>query len=281
LGAVYVLVATGFTLVQIPTGVFNFAQGAIVVGGSFLGYQWLTASKVPVGVALLLATSAGAVTGLLCEVVAVRPLRWVHGTVGTNSIVTTVGAATALIGLCGVKWGYQPLLVPFDGPTGTVHFAGTVARPVEILVVGFAIVSGVLLHLLFRRTRLGQACLAVAEDREAAMLRGVNVNMLSLAAFAAAGAFGGLTGFIIGPITYALPTLGDTLALGGFVALALGGQGSFIGGVAGGLLVGLVSTIAVRYIGANYDNLAVLALLLITLALRPSGLGGAAEARNV
>ena len=90
-----------------------------------------------------------------------------------------------------------------------------------------------------------------------------------------------MIGALTGPITYAMPTLGTTLALGGFVAIALGGEGSFIGGLLGGLLVGIVSALATRYINANYSDISVLVLLLVTLAVRPRGLGGIAEARHV
>jgi branched-chain amino acid transport system permease protein len=280
LGSIYALVATGFTIAMIPTGVFNFAQGAIVVGGTFVTYQLLVTSKVPAGWAVVLTALAGAVLGLLCEVLAVRPLRWARGTLD-NALVTTVGASTAIIGLIGVKWGYLPLQVPFPGPTGNVRFLGTVASPVEIFTVVAAVGSALALEALFRYTRRGQASLAVAEDREPAMLRGVNVSRLSLLAFAAAGAFGGLVGFLIGPITYANASFGATVALYGFVAVAFGGEGSFVGGLIGGWVVGIVATFATTYLGANYSDLTVLALLLVTLALRPRGLGGTASARNV
>jgi branched-chain amino acid transport system permease protein len=281
LGAIYALVAIGFTLTLVPTGVFNFAEGAIVVAGSFLAYQWFHAVGMALGPALLLNALCGAVLGTLCEVLAIRPLRWRAGTVSSNAIVTTVGASTALIGLIGVEWGYYPLLVPFHGPTRFLHALGAVEAPVEVIVVASAIVVALALHFWFRLSRTGRACLAVSEDREAAMLRGVNVSAMSLAAFAVAGAFGAVVGLITGPITYAIPTLGTSLALGGFVALALGGEGSFLGALAGGLLVGLVSSFATRYLGANYSEIAVLVVLLLTLAARPAGLGGVAEARRV
>jgi branched-chain amino acid transport system permease protein len=280
LGSIYALVATGFTIAMVPTGVFNFAQGAIVVSGTFVTYQLLVVSGVPTGWTVLLTALAGAAVGLLCDVLAVRPLRWARGSVD-NAIVTTVGASTALIGLIGAKWGYLPLQVPFHGPTGYVHFLGTVSSPLQIFIVLAAVLSALGFAALFRYTRRGQACLAVAEDRDPAMLRGVNVSRLSLIAFTAAGAFGGLVGFLIGPITYADATLGATIALDGFVAVALGGEGSFVGGLLGGVVVGVVSTFATTYLGANYGDLAVLALLLGTLALRPRGLGGAASARSV
>jgi branched-chain amino acid transport system permease protein len=280
LGSIYALVATGFTIAMIPTGVFNFAQGAIVVGGTFVTYQLLVISKVPKGWALVLTALAGAVLGFLCEVLAVRPLRWARGTLD-NALVTTVGMSTAIIGLIGVKWGYLPLQIPFPGSSHNMHFLGTVASPIEVFTVTAAAVSALALEGLFRYTRRGQASLAVAEDRDPAMLRGVNVSRLSLLAFTAAGAFGGLVGFLIGPITYANADFGATIALYGFVCVAFGGEGSFIGGLLGGLVVGTVATFATTYLGANYGDVAVLALLLVTLALRPRGLGGAASARNV
>ncbi|WP_249019825.1 branched-chain amino acid ABC transporter permease [Conexibacter sp. S30A1] len=281
LGSVYALVATGFTIAMVPTGVFNFAQGAIVVAGTFFTYQFLSVSGVATGWTLALTTLIGAGAGLLCEVLTVRPLRWARGSVD-NAMVTTVGASTAIIGLVGANWGYVPLLVPFHGPSGFLHLLGAVTTPIQIITVGSAIAAALGFEALFRFTRRGQACLAVAEDRDPAMLRGVNVSTLSIAAFSAAGAFGGLAGFIIGPTTYADASLGATLALYGFVAAAFGGQGSFAGGLAGGFVVGIVATFASTYLGANYSDLAVLVLLLVTLGLRPQGLGkGGAHARIV
>lgn len=282
LGAVYALVASGFTLSLLPSGVFNFAQGAIVIGGSFLAYQWLHVDGVPVGVALLLNLVIGGVVGLLCELLTVRPLRRAKISAGGPSeLITTVGMATALVGIVGLKWGYIPLQVPFKVLSGKAHFLGIIAEPAEVVLLAFAIAIAFVLHFWFRLTRVGRACLAIAEDRDAASLRGINVNLLSLGAFAAAGALGGVAGMVTGPITYAIPTLANTLALGGFVAIAMGGEGSFMGALWGGLLVGIVSSLATRYLGASYSDLAILALLLVTLSVRPKGLGGITEARHV
>ena len=187
LGSIYALVATGFTIAMLPTGVFNFAHGAIVVGGSFLIYQFITTQGLPSVPAVVLTMLAGAVLGVLCELLTVRPLRAASGTVGTGALVTTVGASTAIAGWLGVKWGYIPLLVPFVGPSGFVHGFGILMRPVEITVVALAIVSALACELIFRKTRPGQACLAVAEDIEPAMLRGINVSRFSLIAFALSG----------------------------------------------------------------------------------------------
>ena len=282
LGAVYALVSLGFTLSLLPSAVFNFAQGAIVVGGTFLVYMFLHSDGWALIPAVVVNIAIGMILGIACELITVRPLRMRGRTGGQqNELVTTVGMSTAIVGLIGIKWGYNPLLVPFHGPSKTVSFLGIVASPVDIVVLAMAIVFAFVLHFWFHITRYGQACLAVAEDRDAATLRGINVNALSLGGFAAAGALGTISAFAIGPETYAIPTLANTIALGGFVSIALGGQGSFLGALFGGLLVGLASSFATRYIGANYADLAVLALLLVTLLLRPTGLGVGAEARSV
>lgn len=276
LGAVYALVSLGFTLSLLPSGVFNFAQGAIVVAGTYFVYELLHTAGFALGPALLINLVLGAALGVLCELITVRPLR-ADGRASRqqNELVSTVGMSTAIIGLIGIEWGYDPLEVPFHGPSETLHVLGVLAAPVEVVLFAGAIFFAFALHFWFHGTRYGQACLAVAEDREAATLRGINVDILSLGGFAAAGALGTFSAFAIGPVTYAIPTLANTLALGGFVAIALGGQGSFLGSLYGGLLVGLVSSLATRYIGANYADVAVLALLLVTLTLRPTGLGAA------
>jgi branched-chain amino acid transport system permease protein len=281
LGALYALIASGFTLSLLPSGVFNFAQGALVVGATFLTYYWFTDLGLSLIPAIVLNALAGIVMGVICEVVTVRPLRRGAVAGGPAELITTVGMSTAIVGALGLAWGFQALRVPFHGPKDQVHFFGVNADPVEIILVVMAVVVAVGLSFWFRRSLTGQACLAVAEDRVAATLRGVNVDVLSIGGFAAAGMLAGLAGMIVGPITYALPTLGTTFALGGFVAVAIGGEGSFNGGLIGGLVVGLVSAFSARYLGANWSDISVLILLLLVLALRPKGLGGAVETRHV
>jgi branched-chain amino acid transport system permease protein len=282
-GAIFALVASGFTVSLLPSGVFNFAQGALVVGGTYLTYVWLHQVGIPVIPAILLNLIIGLALGALSELLTVRPLRRGSRTLkgAPAELVTTIGLSTALVGVYGIIWGYNPLQVPWRGPTRVLTFLGIRALPLEIILVSGAIVVAVGLFAVFRFTSIGQACLAISQDREAAMLRGINVEALSIAAFAGAGGLAAIAAVAIGPETFAIPTLANSLALGGFVALAIGGEGSFIGALVGGFLAGIVSSLAVRYISADYANLSVLVLLLLTLSLRPKGLGKRAEARIV
>src|SRR4051794_39985487 len=176
LGALYALISSGFTLSLLPSGIFNFAQGALVVGGTFLTYYWFVQKGIPLVPALFLNALAGIVMGIICEVATVRPLRRGAAPGGPAELITTVGMSTAITGALGLAWGFQALQVPFHGPHKAVHVFDVNADPVEIILVVMAIVVAVGLSYWFHRALTGQACLAVAEDRVAAMLRGVNVD---------------------------------------------------------------------------------------------------------
>jgi branched-chain amino acid transport system permease protein len=278
-GALYAIVATGFTLGLLPSGVFNFAQGGLVVAGTYLAYFFFRTVGLPLIPTIALNLLCGATMGIICELTTIRPLAKRRGS--HAELVTTVGMATAIIGACGIAWGYLPLAVPFHGPTQIVKFLGIRASPVSIFLVIASILAAVACALWFRMTRVGQACLAASENPDAAQLRGINVSRLSLGAFAVAGALAGVAALLIGPITFAVPGLANNFALGGFVAIAIGGQRNFLGGLAGGMAVGLVSALAARYIGSEYSNLSILVLLVATLTIRPSGLGGLGEVRRV
>jgi branched-chain amino acid transport system permease protein len=276
LGAVYAIIAIGYNIVFTASGVFNFAHAQLLMVGTFLAYWGLAVAHLPVVLVFLL---AGVVVGLLAAVeerVAIRPIKGTEG-----QLVTTVGVATLLNGGTQLIWGGQPLAVPFlSGSNVWTVFGGRVL-PVELLLIGVAVVLALALVVYSRSSMIGLATLAMAEDREAAALRGVNVRALALGAFALSGLLAGLLGPVIGPKTFAVATLGSALALKGFVALALGGFGSISGGLIGGLAIGMVEQYTARYLGSAYSNLMVLAVLLVVLMAKPTGLFGQVRERTV
>jgi branched-chain amino acid transport system permease protein len=287
-GAAYALVAVGYVVAWVPSsGVLNFAQGALVVGGMYLAYFFMTTLGLPESVAIVGNVVIGLVAGALCELVAVKPLRrGSRARHGHPELVTTIGVSTALAGLYGVIWTYNDLEVPFHGPQTIIRVAGADIVPVELVLVGVALLSAIVAFAWFQWSRLGHACFAVAQDRDAAMLRGINAPWMSTAGFAAAGALAGIAGAVIGPVTYVDPTMANTLSLDGFVALAIGGAGkigpgNLPGCVAGALLIGIASSAAIEYIGASYADVTTLGILVAILILKPTGLGGRAEQRRV
>lgn len=266
-GAVYALVAIGYNIVFISSQTFNFAQAQLVMVGAFVAYNASVTWHLPLWAVALLATATVMVLASVEERVAVRPVSSPDAL-----LVTTLGVATLLSGATQLIWGSQPLSVPFPGSSNVISIFGGRVYPFEIGLVAAPIVAVIVFVYLSRRLTVGLALLGMAENREAATLRGVNVRLLAFGTFALAGGLAGLTSLLVGPYTFAVATLGSELALKGFVVLAIGGFGSMGGSLAGGLIVGLVEALASRYLGTQYSDLCIFAVLLIVLLARPAGL---------
>jgi branched-chain amino acid transport system permease protein len=267
LGAVYALVAVCYNVVFISSKTFNFAQAQLIMVGAFVAYTGLVTWKLPAPVVMLLALAAVLVLAAIEERLAVRPVKDPH-----NILVTTLGVSIFLNGATQLVWGSQPLNVPFFGGNEVLSLLGGQTYPVEIALVLVAVLLVWTLTRLSRRFLVGLALLGMSEDREAAMLRGVNVRRLAFGAFAFSGAIAGVLGMFVGPKTFAVATLGASLALKGFVVLAIGGFGSMPGTLVGGLVVGLAEALAARYLGGEYSNITVFIILITILLVRPAGL---------
>jgi branched-chain amino acid transport system permease protein len=199
----------------------------------------------------------------------------------TGQLITTIGAGVLLDGIATLIWGSNPLQVPFIGSSRPLTLLGGRVLPDGVTLVVVAVGLALLLHLIAHRTKIGLAALAATEDREAATLKGVNIRLLSIGAFTFAGLIAGLVGVVVGPQTYAYVSVDLVLALNGFVALAIGGFGSQLGVLLGGLIVGVVEELCARWVGPNYQDLIVFALLLTVLMIRPTGLFGTRAERVV
>ena len=277
-GAIYALIAIEYNVVFIGTGLFNFAQAQLAVTGTFFAYFFASTAHLPSGAVIALSAIGCAALGMIEEVAAVRSLqgRGFHG-----ELVTTLGAAVVMEGAALLLWGSQVFPVGFPGPQNPLTLLGGRVLPVQLVTVGVAVVVVVLLRLLTKNTRIGLACLATAENRSAAMLRGVNVRVLSTLVFGFAGALAGASGVIVGAQTYAVYDGGNALALMGFLALAIGGFGSQFGALVGGLGAGLIQAEGLRYIGNDYTSIVLFGMLLTVLLLRPQGLFGRVTLRAV
>ncbi|MFZ3416288.1 branched-chain amino acid ABC transporter permease [Arthrobacter sp. 3Tela_A] len=276
LGAVYALVAIGYNIVFISSKTFNFAQAQLMMFGAFIVYTGAVVFGLHPVIAGLIGMIVVAGIAYLEFVLAIRPVRDHH-----NILVTTLGAAVLLDGTAQLLWGGEPLKVPFLAGDNAIDFFGGRVYPVEIALVAVVAVLVGGFAVYGRMSLTGLALRGMSEDNEAAQLRGVNVRRLALMTFVFAGALAGLLGVFVGPKTFAVATLGAALALKGFVVLAIGGFGSMPGAAVGGIIVGLTEALAARYLGGEYALLAVFALLITILLLRPSGLFVRAKERTV
>ncbi|MCU1481305.1 MAG: inner-rane translocator [Subtercola sp.] len=280
-GSIYALVALGFSFILKTTNSFNFAQGQLVPLGSLLTWTVYTLWGLP---AALAAIGAVIITGLLggvIERVAIFPL----ARRGENNtllwLMATLGVASILTGLSTVIWGSEPLGVQNYFGDPVTHFGNAYIATPYILAFVSAIVFAVLIAIFQRRTRWGRTMRAIADNRGAVQLSGVNVLSYGFVAYGIGAALAGIAGFIIAPITYASSTGGFTFTILGFAALAMGGFGSQWGALIGGLIVGLVEQLAATYIGLTYQDFAVFVVLLVVLLIKPDGLFGGRAAREV
>jgi branched-chain amino acid transport system permease protein len=275
-GAVYALVALGYNIVYIGSGTLNFAHANLMVLGVFLAYWGLTQLGWPIVPIFLVAVVIVALAAVTEERVAIRPVREIQG-----QLVTMVGAATLITGIIEIVWGQQALTVPSFFSNTPTHVLGGAVVPDELVLIGLAVVGTVGFALVSRFTMVGLSALAVSEDREAAQMRGIRVRRIQLGVFAISGVLAGLLGPFIGPFIFASYTLPYSLALIGFVALALGGYGSIMGATLGAFALGLVQQYTDRYVGGNYENLMVFGILIVVLMIMPNGVFGARRERMV
>jgi branched-chain amino acid transport system permease protein len=275
-GAIYALLAITYNVIYTSVGVFNFAQGAILALGAYISYYAVDERMLPSFVGVLLAAVVCAAAGALEARVVLLPRLREH-----TELLTTVGAATAIVGTLTIIWTEQ--VRQSSSPVSGRFFTllGGRADVDQFILVGLAILMTVGLTLWYRYTQRGRASLAVAENRTAAELRGINVRAKSYGAFILAGVLTGIAAAFIGPETYVYPELGNSLVLIAFVAFVLGGSGSIVGGTIGGLILGLVEAFTARYVGTLYTNTIILGLLLATLIVLPNGMFGSRHVRTI
>ncbi len=276
IGAVYALVAIGYNLVFIAYTTFNFAHAQLMMFAIFVTYWGLVVAELPVLLIFLIAAVGVGLIALVEEFIAIRPVKGTHA-----HLVTTLGMATLLDGVTRLIWGDQVLKVPATTSDATLDIFGGRVGVVELVLIGGVLVVTAGLTFYSRRSLTGLALLAMAEDREAAQLRGIDVRKLALAAFVFTGVLAGLTGPLVGPKTFAVATLGAALALKGFVAVAIGGFGSLPGALIGGFVVGLVESLSGRWLGSAFPTIAVFVVLILILMLKPAGLFGTTRERMV
>jgi len=276
-GAVYALVAVGFSIIYNASGVINFAQGEFVMIGGMSAVS-LAATGLPLVVAIPLAVAATTLAGLALERLAIAPAR---GAPVVTLIIITIGASIFLRGLATIVWDKKLHALPAFSGDRPIELLGAAVVPQSLWVIGATGVVVGALWWFFGRTRLGKAMLATAHNRLAAQLVGINVRHVLAAAFALSAALGALAGILVAPITLTSYDVGVMLGLKGFAAAILGGLGSGPGAVAGGLLLGVLESLSAGYVSSAYKDVIAFVILLGVLFLRPGGIAGAAAVERV
>lgn len=278
MGATYGLVAVGFNIIFNATGAVNFAQGEFAMLGGMLGAALLTWSGLPLPAVIVVTVLGVTAIGVLLERLAINPAR---GADILNLIIITIGASILIKGTVMVTLGKNAAGLPAFTGERPIWLFGAAILPQALWIVGVALAIMVALHLFFARTLVGKAMQAVAIDREAARLVGIDVGRMVMLSFALAAAVGAVAGIIITPMTLTIYDAGTMLGLKGFAAAVAGGLGNTFGGIAGGLVLGLLEALGGGVIASELKDVLAFVLLLILIVFRPRGLLGQAESERV
>ncbi|HEY4737312.1 MAG TPA: branched-chain amino acid ABC transporter permease, partial [Xanthobacteraceae bacterium] len=242
-GAVYALVALGFTLIYNSCDVINFAQGEFVMLGGMITV-FLALTGLPLPVAALLAVAATVVIGLALHRFAIEPAR---GASPVALIIITIGASIFLRGVAQVVFDKRFHSLPPLFGSDPIRLGGAAILPHSLVVLAGAAVIVVLLWAFIDRTLVGKALLATAANRLAARLVGIDTRRMVGLSFTVSAGIGAVAGILITPITLTSYDVGTLLALKGFAAAMLGGIGSAPGAVVGGLLLGMIEAFSAGY----------------------------------
>lgn len=269
IGSIYAMVALGFNMIYNVTLVVNLAQGEFFMLGAMTMISLHTGFKLPLPLAMLLATFIVGCVGVLFDRFAIRPLKKPSIML---LILLTLGGSTFLKGVALLIWGKSPYSAPSFIKAKSISFLGASFSPQILWVIGTLAVISFLLWFFFERTLVGKAMRACAENPRAASLMGVNVKSFVTISFFLGGAIGAVGGMVIAPISFMVYDEGTMIGLKGFASAVMGGVGSYPGAVVGGLLLGLLESLSTGYISSIFKDILAFVVLLFIVVVKPSGL---------
>ncbi len=276
-GSIYALVALGFTLIYNASDIINFAQGEFVMLGG-MTTVFIGLAGVPLPLAALIAIIVTTAIGLTLHRFAIEPAR---GASPVTLIIITIGASVFLRGVAQIVFDKRFHSLPPLVVADPIQFGGAAILPQSLVVLAGAAVIVTLLWLFVDRTLLGKAVIATAANRLAARLIGIDTRRIVDFSFALSAAIGAIAGILIAPITLTSYDVGTLLALKGFAAAMLGGIGSALGAVVGGLLIGMIEAFGAGYLSSSYKDAIAFLIILVVLIVMPRGLFGRVKIERV
>ena len=281
LGSVYAIIALGYTMVYGIAKMLNFAHGDVIMVGGYVSFCAVSYLGLPGWLSVVLAMAACTVLGVVIEGLAYKPLRQATS---LAVLITAIGVSYFLQNAAQLIWGASPKgytpLIPTTNAQGEPNalrlFGGQLSISyISLFTMGACIVIMVLLTFFTGRTKLGKAMRACSEDKGAAQLMGINVNATISLTFAIGSALAAVAGGLLCSFTTSLmPTTGSMPGIKAFTAAVFGGIGSIPGAFLGGVLLGIIESLAKAYISTQLANAILFAVLIIVLLVKPSGLLG-------
>ena len=281
LGSVYAIIALGYTMVYGIAKMLNFAHGDVIMVGGYVSFCAVSYLGLPGWLSVVLAMAVCTALGVVIEGLAYKPLRQATS---LAVLITAIGVSYFLQNAAQLIWGASPKgytpLIPTTNAQGEPNtlrlFGGQLSISyISLFTMGACIVIMVLLTFFTGRTKLGKAMRACSEDKGAAQLMGINVNATISLTFAIGSALAAVAGGLLCSFTTSLmPTTGSMPGIKAFTAAVFGGIGSIPGAFLGGILLGVIESLAKAYISTQLANAILFAVLIVVLLVRPSGLLG-------
>ena len=281
-GCIYALCGQTLNVIYRPTNVFNFAQGALVMIGAMVCASAIAGGRMPWIAAALLAMLVVGVISVMIWLVAISPIIRRPTGHGAGWVISTLAVTLILEDAVGKLVGPDPRIVPPPPPTSMefMHVLGTDVNTYQLAILAATALMFAAMGRFYGQ-RTGTAILAIAEDRDAALLRGIDPGRLGMLSCVIGGALAGFTGILAAPMMYASVSLGPTLLIRGFEAVAIGGIGSVRGAALGGCILGVFEAFGGALMSPGYQSAATFALMLVILLIRPQGLFGTASSRII
>jgi branched-chain amino acid transport system permease protein len=274
----YGLIALGFHVTYVVSNTVNFSQGSAMMLGAVLGYTFAVTLGWPLPLAAMMALALCALFGAVIERTLVRPFT----DRGSNAwLMATVAGGIVLDNLVLFTFGKEPRGFPSVLAAKPVEVFGAGVYPLQLVIPVAGIAIAVLLQVVFSRTRLGKALLAVVQNPDAARLMGINVRLAVTVSFMISTALAGLAGLLIAPLFSVHSDMGTLFGIKAFAVAILGGITSASGVMLAGLAYGLIEAMVTSYLGSVYTQIVAFSVVILALAFMPNGLMGRAAVNKV
>ena len=274
LGSIYAIIALGYTMVYGIARMLNFAHGDIIMVGGFAIFTAVSTLGLPAGVGILVGVVVCTILGVVIETIAYRPLR---GASSLAVLITAIGVSYLLQNVALLVFGSnaRQFTSVVNVPSLTLAGGQLSISGVTMVTIITCVVIMAALTTFIKKTKIGQAMLAVSEDRGAATLMGINVNRTIAITFAIGSALAAVAGALLCSTYPSLtPYTGSMPGIKAFVAAVFGGIGSIPGALIGGIILGIIENLSKAYISSQLSDAIVFAVLIVVLLVRPTGILG-------
>ena len=270
-GCIYALIGLGYSLIYSASALMSFVQGEIFMLGAYVAYTIYVSLHIPFVLAVLLAIGIMFLFGIVLQRGMISPLLK-RGAQQIHIVLATIGLSIFLKNFAMIVWGSDVKNFPSALGENPISIANNSISPQQIAIVLVTIACMVGLHLFMSRTKLGTSLRAAAQDPMAAGVVGINVPLTVGIAWALAAALSAVAGILLAPIYGVYPKMGAILSTKGFAAAVLGGYGNMYGAIIGGLIFGVVETMAAGYISSSFKDIISFGVLILVLFVMPHGI---------